>query len=113
MLTREASAFQLKQMMRMREDPNVYGPNGIKYSNKDADMDFSKIGISIVKEVGKDVEECRSGFYATTHISGKTKDGKVVIDTRATKMGNPIRFKVGYHEVLECWDLAMTKLKSG
>lgn len=97
----------------MKGNPDVYGPNGLKYNNDDAKMHFSKIGISIVKDVDTK-ETCNTSWYTEIHVSGKRKDGKVVIDTRAQEPnGDPIKFRVGNHEVLECWDLAMTKLKPG
>lgn len=88
----------------------MYGPNGEKYKNDDAEHKISSIGISILKD-SNESKVCEEDFYSTIHVSGKMKDGRTVMDTRATANGLPLLFRVGEHEVLECLDLAITKLK--
>jgi len=46
----------------------VYGPNGDNFANKEAEYDFSRIGIDIKQKSGN--KKCSPGFYAKAHWIG-------------------------------------------
>lgn len=91
--------------------PDVYGANGLNYSNISADYDTSQIGIDITK--AGNGNNCREGDWTTVHWVGTLKDGREVTNSRAEPGGLPKTFALGVAEVFKCWDKAVPQLKKG
>jgi hypothetical protein len=106
-----ASAIKQKQMGEPDDFADVYGPNGVNFTNVDANYDTSRIGIDILeKGTGP---KCKSGDWATVQWVGNLKDGREVTNSVIENNGRPKVFNVGKREVFYCWDLAIPMLKQG
>jgi len=101
------------QAMKQRSTggPDVFGPNGVGYTNTDASADVANIGIDISNAGTGD--NCKVGDWTTVHWVGSLPDGRVVTDSRAEPGGLPKTFALGASEVFRCWDLAIPQLKKG
>jgi len=76
-----AALISVSSAAKLNAAPDVYGPNGVGYSNVSADPSMSDIGIDILtKGAG---EKCSSGDWTKIHYVGSLKDGRVVTDSRA------------------------------
>ena len=93
--------------------PDVWGPNGDNYKNKDARYDLSLIGIDITKEAKKGTELCAPGEWATVNYTATLPDGRLVGDSKQEPTGLPKRFIIGASETFKCWDLGIQKLHKG
>lgn len=98
--------------IKIADSPDVWGPNGENYKNKDARYDVALIGINKTKE-NKSGRICSPGEWATVHYTATLPDGRLVGDSRQEPTGLPKRFIVGASEVFKCWDLGIQKLRSG
>jgi len=91
--------------VKTNSGPDVYGNNGIDYTNNSADYDMSRIGIDFL-EHGKG-PACTLGDWTTVHWRGSLMDGRVFTDSHDEPDGRPKIFTLGDHQVLKCWDLAL------
>ena len=53
------------------------------------------------------------GDLAKIHYIKRNGSGDVIQDSKKTKRGNALEFRVGYFEVSKCWDVAIMQMKSG
>lgn len=105
MLINSASAIKITSA------PDVFGPNGVDYTNFSADQDLAQIGIDILAH-GKG-DKCQPGLWATVKYKGTLKDGRVITDSDS-EAGFPTQtFSVGSSYVYRCWDLALPQLQAG
>ena len=99
------------QAIKIRTEPDVFGPNGVDYTNESANQDMALIGIDILQHGSGD--KCSTGNWATVHWSGSLKDGRVITDSRSEPGALPKTFNVGSSDVYKCWDLAIPQLHAG
>ena len=99
------------EAIKIKDAPDVYGPEGENYHNMSADQELADIGINI-HEAGSG-PNCAKGDWTTVHWTGTLKDGRVITDSRSEPGGLPKTFALGASEVFKCWDLAIPQLKKG
>ena len=69
-------------------EPDVYGPNGDNYENKEPTYDYSRIKIDI-SDPGTG-EKCSEGNWASAHwVANLQVDGRVYSDTKQEGNGEP------------------------
>ena len=81
------------QAIKLRTEPDVFGPNGADYTNESANYDLSQIGISVTQHGHG--PQCTKGDWASIHWIGSLTDGRVVTDSRSEGWGYPKQFAVG------------------
>lgn len=102
-----AALISSTSAVRIEATPDVFGKNGIDYSNENTSTDFANIGIDIVKKGHAGAEKCKTGAWAKLHWTGKLIDGSVITDSRQEHDGLPKVFNLGSSSEYKCWDLAL------
>ena len=77
-----AALISSSKAIRIEATPDVFGPNGVEYSNESPSTDFANIGIDIVKKGRAGAEKCKTGAWTKLHWTGKLIDGSVITDSR-------------------------------
>lgn len=96
----------------MDATPDIYGPNGVNYTNTSPDQDLARIGIDITERSAEE-KKCMAGDWALVHWHGYLKDGREVTNSHVEAGGHPKMFSLGHHDVFACWDYAIQQLHKG
>lgn len=96
------------EAIKMKADPDVYGPNGENYLNNSSNYDLSRIGISIT-EKGRG-PECDAPTWATFHWKSILGDGREIENTKERfgegQISRPDVITVGSRQSFHCFDVA-------
>ena len=108
------SALHIDQAQSSGKGPDVFGPNGVNYTNVSLDQDMARIQIDILEKgdgKGDKKEKCLPGKWSKISYKGYLKNGQQVMDSDA--VGGDLIFSVGASQTFKCFDLALTQVVPG
>ena len=102
---------------KIKIEPDVFGPEGLGYTNNNTNIEVDQIGIDFIKTnsdwpSGSSNKKCQTGHLATISYTGSLEDGQVVTDL-LQEFGRNQTINIGTAMTYGCIDLALQQVHSG